>query len=154
MGVCAAVLLTGCSVTVQPKHPVAAATVSQPPTTAAPSTTPTSTPSKPAAKDVDHTTCEAVRAILLTAQTKVGGADKSSPRRMGADFKAAGTAIRGEAQKTKNTDLKSTLTQMATDYETLGTNVAAGRSKATTDADLKKISDIGPHLDDLCPEKS
>ena len=156
VGVCAAVLLAGCSVTVQPKHPVAVATTVPHPTTtsAAPTTTPPPSTPKPAPKDVDHTACTAVRAGLLLAEQKVGGADKSSPRRMGADFKAAGVAIRAESLRTKNSDLKATLTQLATDYETLGSDVSAGKPKETTDADLKKITDMGPKLDELCPQKS
>src|SRR5690348_12129720 len=100
-GVCVAVLLAGCSVTVQPKHPVAAATPSQPASSTPSSTaSPTPTPVKTtAAKDVDHTVCAAVRADLLSAQQKVGGADKNDARKMGADFKAAGTALKSQSQK-------------------------------------------------------
>src|SRR5258708_1544164 len=135
-------LLAGCSVTVQPKHPVAAATSSKPTGTATtPSAPASSTPSKAAPKDVDHTVCQAVRADLSTGQQKVGGTDKASPRKMGADFKAAGDSLRSESQKTKDTELKATLTQLATDYDSLGANVAA---KRPTDADLKKIAEIGP----------
>jgi hypothetical protein len=150
IGACTALLLAGCSVTVQPKHPLAAATSTAPtaPTTSAP-VTPT-TP-KPEPKDVDHTACLAVRSAMLTAQQKVSGADKTSKRRMGTDYKEVGTALRTQAGKTKNSDLKTTLTQFASDYEALGSDVAAGRN---TDADLKKITDLGPHLDELCPQKS
>ncbi len=149
----AATLLAGCSVTVQPKNVAAVGTPSEPPTSTASPTpgkpTPTTTP-KPAAKDVDHPVCVAVRTAMLTAQQKVGGTDKADPRKMGNDFKAAGIALRGQALKTKNTDLRATLEQVGTDYENLGANVAA---KRPTDTDLKKIAEIGPHLDQLCPQK-
>ena len=150
IGVCTALLLAGCSVTVQPKHPVAVGTTAAPttPSTSAPVT---HTTPKPEPKDVDHTVCLAVRSALLTAQQKVSGADKNSKRRMGADYKDVGTALRTQAGKTKDSDLKSTLNQFASDYEALGSDVAAGRN---TDADLKKITDLGPHLDELCPQKS
>ena len=138
--------------TVQPKHPVAAVTPSQPESSPSSTASPTPTPvPTTTAKDVDHAVCVAVRADLLTAQQKVGGADKSDPRKMGADFKAAGTALKSQAQKTKVAELKTTLVQLAADYTALGANVAA---KRPTDADLKKIADIGPKLDELCPQKT
>jgi hypothetical protein len=151
IGACAALLVTGCSVTVQPKHPVAAVVTPSATASPTPSAPVAPTTPKPPPKDVDHTACQAVRGAMLTAEQKVVGVDKSSKRRMGADFKEVGTALRTQAQKTKDSDLKTVLTQFAGVYETLGTDVAAGKN---TDADQKKITELGPRLDELCPQKS
>src|ERR1051326_7211763 len=115
-----AAFLTACSVTVQPKNAAAVRplTASTPSASAAPSTpTPTPTPDKPTStpsvgKDVDHTVCTAVRTALLSAQQKVA-ADKESPRRMGVDYKNAASALRTQATKTKNSELKTTLETLA-----------------------------------------
>lgn len=149
-GACAALLLTGCSVTVQPKHaaPVAAASTSAPATPAATSADPAPTPTP---TDVDHPACLAVHEAMQTAQQKVTGPDKNSRRRTGNDYKDVATALRAQAQKTKDADLKSTLTQFAADYDQIASDVQNGRN---TDADQKKIEDLGPHLDQLCPQKS
>ncbi|GAA1978827.1 hypothetical protein [Catenulispora subtropica] len=157
----AAVLLAGCSVTVQPKNAAAARTLapSTPSASAAtpatPSADPTPTPDKPAStpsvgKDVDHTACTAVRQALLTAQQKVE-TDKDSPRRMGQDYKTAATALRTQATKTKNSELKSTLETLGTAYSALGTDTTA---HASTEADQKKVAEASKPLDTLCGAKS
>lgn len=156
-----AALLAGCSVTVQPKnaaatHPLGATTPSA--SSAAPSTpspSPTPTPDKPAStpsvgKDVDHTACTAVREALLTAEQKVQ-ADKDSPRRMGQDYKNAAAALRTQATKTKNSELKSTLQALGNAYSNLGADTTA---HASTESDQQKVADASKPLDTLCGAKS
>jgi hypothetical protein len=157
----AAVLLAGCSVTVQPKNAAAtrplssstpSATVSTP---APPSQDPTSTPAKPTStpsvgKDVDHTACTAVRQALLTAQQKLQ-TDKESPHKMGQDYKAAATAVRTQAAKTKNSELKSALETLGNAYAALGTDTTA---HAATETDQRKVTEAAKPLDTLCGAKS
>lgn len=149
-----AALLAACSVTVQPKNAAATRPLSSgtPSASAASSTpTPTPTPDKPTStpsvgKDVDHTACTAVRTALLTAQQKVE-TDKESPRRMGLDYKNAATALRTQATKTKNHELKSALDTLASAYSGLGADTAA---RASTEADQKKVTEAAKPLDTLC----
>ncbi|MFD0632684.1 hypothetical protein ACFQ9X_14875 [Catenulispora yoronensis] len=154
-------LLAGCSVTVQPKNAASthALTTSTPSASTAPATTPspqpTPTPDKPSStpsvgKDVDHTACTAVRQALLTAQQKVES-DKDSPKHMGADYKTAATALRTQATKTKNTELKTTLQALANAYSGLGSDTTA---HASTEADQKKVAEAAKPLDTLCGAKS
>jgi hypothetical protein len=131
-----------------PLTPSAPATPTSAPDATTHSATPTSP--KPTGKDVDHPVCLAVRSAMLTAQQKAV-TDKNEPRRLANDFKGAATALRTQAQKTKNTDLKTTLGKIAAAFDALGADVAAGKP---TDADQKKIADVGPHLDELCPQKA
>jgi len=156
----AAVALAGCSVTVQPKNAAAAqsltgGTPSPSATNSAPSSAAGTTPDQSASsssegKDVDHTACTNVREALQTLQQKVE-ADKSSPRRTGQDYKTAATALRTQATKTDNSELKSALRTLANDYSVLGTDTTNHNS---TTADLKKVEDASTPLDTLCGAKN
>lgn len=158
----AAALILGlgaCSVTVKPKNAAAARplTTTTPTATSAASPTPdpTPTPDKPSStpsvgKDVDHTACTAVRQALLTAEQKVE-TDKDSPRRMSQDYKTAASALRTQAARTKNSELKTALETLGTAYYNLGSDTAAHDS---TDSDKKKVADAAKPLDTLCGAKS
>ncbi|MBW8807208.1 MAG: hypothetical protein JF587_25660 [Catenulisporales bacterium] len=153
-----AAFLTACSVTVQPKnaaavHPLSSGTSSSSAASSTP--TPTPTPDKPTStpsvgKDVDHTVCTAVREALLTAQQKVA-ADKESPRHMGTDYRTAAGALRTQAAKTKNSELKTTLEALASAYQGLGNDTIA---HASTENDQKKVTEASKPLDTLCGAKS
>lgn len=151
--------LAACSVTVNPKnaaasHPLTPGTPAAS-SAATPTPDPTPTPDKPAStpsvgKDVDHPVCVAVRQALLTAQQKVE-TDKESPKRMGQDYKTAATALRTQATKTKNTELKTTLETLGNAYSNLGADTTAHDS---TDGDKKKVAEAAKPLDTLCGAKS
>lgn len=147
-----AALLTACSVTVQPKNVAATRPLSSgTSSTSAASPTPTPTPDKPTStpsvgKDVDRSACTAVREALLTAQQKVA-ADKESPRRMGTDYRTAASALRSQALKTKNSELKTTLESLASAYTGLGNDTTA---HASTENDQKKVMEASKPLDTLC----
>ena len=151
--------LAGCSVTVQPKNaaatrpltsstPTPSATASST-TSAAPSTStlstsaasPTATPS-----DVDHTVCSNVRDVLATLKSKLV-TDKDSDSRMGQDYRTAGTALRVQDTKTDNTDLKSTLKTVGTDYQNVGRDFT---NHASSDDDLAKAAEASKPLSTLC----
>jgi hypothetical protein len=153
-----AAVLAGCSVTVQPKNAAASHPLSSTPSPSAASTpstdvsSPSATPSTSASvgKDVDHTVCTTVREDLLNTQQKVLD-DKNSPRHMSQDYKNAAYNLRTQATKTKNSDLKDTLQQVASAYTTLATDVA---NHDSIDSDLKKVAEVSQPLGTLCGAKS
>jgi hypothetical protein len=158
VAVAVATALAGCSVTVQPKKAAASHPLSSTPSASAVSTpsadasSASATPSTSASvgKDVDHAACTAVREDLLSTEQKVQ-ADKSSPRHMATDYRNAAYNLRTQANKTKNTDLKDTLEQVASAYTTLGNDVA---NHDSTDTDMQKVADVSKPLATLCGAKS
>jgi hypothetical protein len=146
--------LAGCSVTVQPKNAAAARplTSSTPTLSAASSTAPStaassSSPSPtPAPSDVDHTACTNVRETLATLKDKLE-TDKESASRTAQDYRNAGYALRSQSTKTKNSDLKSALKTIASDYLTVGYDAA---NHDSTEADLGKTLEASKPLGTLC----
>jgi hypothetical protein len=151
--VAAVAALAGCSVTVQPKNAAASRPLSSSPTpsgvsSSAPSTsaasssaTPTPTPT-----DVDHAACTNVRDALETLNKKLV-TDKDSASRSAQDFRNAGYALRTQGNKTKNSDLKSALKTVSSDYLTVGSDAANHESTTT---DLGKASEDSKPLSTLC----
>lgn len=151
----AAAALAGCSVTVQPKNAAAARPLSSSASTpapsaassAAPSTTASSSPSPtPAPSDVDHAVCTNVRDALATLKDKLE-TDKESASRTAQDYRNAGYSLRAQSTKTKNSDLKSTLKTIASDYLTVGYDAA---NHDSTEADLGKTLEASKPLATLC----
>lgn len=144
--------LAGCSVTVQPKNAAAARPLtSSTPTPSAASSAPSTTASSsqsptPAPSDVDHTACTNVREALATLRDKLES-DKESASRTAQDYRTAGYSLRSQSTKTKNSDLKSALRTIASDYLTVGYDAA---NRYSTEADLGKTLDASKSLATLC----
>lgn len=150
----AALVLAGCSTVVMPKNAAATVspTISASPSPSSSSATPTPSASTTVAgKDVDHTVCGTVRTEIATALQKAE-TDKNSDKKSGADLHALGTELKTQAAKTKVSLLKSVLTTLGGQYQTLGTDTEAGRSTAAT-ADQAKVDASGTKLDEQCAEK-
>lgn len=149
--------LAGCSVTVQPKNaaatrpltssPTPSASSGTAPSTSASAASPSSSPSPtPAPSDVDHSACTSVREALSTLRDKLE-TDKNSASRTAQDYRNAGYSLRTQGTKTKNSELKSTLKTVASDYLTVGSEAANHES---TEADLTKVADASKPLSTLC----
>jgi hypothetical protein len=95
---------------------------------------------------VDHTACSNVRDALLTLKQKLP-ADKDSAHRTATDYRNAAYTLHLQAGKTKNSDLKTTLQTVSSDYYTVGSDAA---NHDSTDADLAKVADASKPLQTLC----